>query len=253
MKYAGASKATLELFASVWGISLTTPSMAGSFFDNLLPTGLEIGLSLSTAPSYEGSDEHTVQMMPVVDPMFDNSAGPQQGIYAMPSMRYVPERIASDHADLAGLDDVDAAYEVGGTLGYRYEWVSAFVTVRYGFGGYSGLVGEAGVDLALQPFRGTTLLLGPRLSFAGEEYMDTYFGVSVAEAISSGLVQHDPNAGLKGVGLDLSVRQQLTNNWAITGALNYTALTESAGDSPIVTSGGMVDQVTARLGVLYSF
>lgn len=110
------------------------------------------------------------------------------------------------HSELEGLDDVDAAFELGATIGYRHGMWRGFATLRHGFGGHDGLIGEVGVDAIVEPTPRLSVSLGPRLHFADSEYLDTYLGVSTAEAAASGLDEFDPDGGLKGVGLEAEAR-----------------------------------------------
>jgi MipA family protein len=246
-------RATLATLPVLGTLAAPQALQAQTLFEDLWPSALDVGLSVATVPTYEGSDEYSLQLVPTIRPEFGGRAGPRDGIGVLPSMRYIPERIAADHDDLAGLSDVGAALELGGTLGFRFDWFSAFLTVRYGLGAYNGLGAEAGADVTLRPFEATTLSLGPRVTFAGEEYMQTYFGVTAGDALASGLPEFAPDAGIKSAGLELSLRHELTPGWTLAGGLGYSILLGDSAASPIVTEGGAAEQVTARIGLLYSF
>src|SRR5690606_4300256 len=110
----------------------------------LIDSRMTIGLGASVGPSYFGSDDYDVGPWGTV--RFDylrlpgglswgsaNSIGVRHGFGLRGSFNYVGSRRAGDHSELKGLDDVDAAYEVGLGIGYEARDWRAFTDVRYGF------------------------------------------------------------------------------------------------------------------------
>jgi outer membrane protein len=177
---------------------------------------------------------------------------PTEGFSFGPSFRFVSKRESSDYAALQGLNDIDAAFEVGGRFAYTFGMFRPWVAVRYGFGGHNGIVGEAGLDLVLRPNAVTEFAFGPRTSFANREYMQTYFGVTPLESANSGLAAYSPGGGFKGVGAEFIGRYQFTPQWAVVGSAFYERLIGDAADSPIVQSGD-ANQFTLKLGLSYRF
>ncbi|MCR8550847.1 MipA/OmpV family protein [Salipiger sp. P9] len=163
------------------------------------------------------------------------------------SFRYIGERDASDHDDLRGMEDVDAALELGLGFGYTAEHFSAFTDLRRGFGGHESWVGEAGLDLIARPNDRWKLTLGPRLFWGSDGYADTYFGVDASEATAT-RPAFDAGGGLLSTGLEMGARYQINNDWGLEGALTWETYQNDAADSPIVDSGSE-DQWTIRFGV----
>jgi outer membrane protein len=93
---------------------------------------------------------------------------------------------------------------------------------------------------------------GPRLSFADAEYMNTYFGVTPAEAASSGRNAFEADGGLKSAGLGAKLRYEFGNDWGIEAAGSWDRLVGDAADSPIVATGSQ-DQFSARIGIFRTF
>ena len=56
------------------------------------------------------------------------------------SFRFIQERKTDDFNELAGLEDIDAAVELGVSMRYGTENFAAFGEVRRGFGGHEGWV-----------------------------------------------------------------------------------------------------------------
>jgi MipA family protein len=78
--------------------------------------------------------------------------------------------------------------------------------------------------------QGTEVRFGPRLSFANDEYMDTYFAVPTGATLPA----YSADGGLYTAGLEFTVRHDFSEVWAVEGALGWTRLVGDAGDSPVV-------------------
>lgn len=239
-------------------LALAAPAMAQ---DGAFTFTLRGGVGMS--PEYFGSDEYKTgpdfgfrfnylglrngREFGNPDPWADSLGWGVHGAF-----RYIPERDSSDYSELKGLDDVDAALELGLGLGYTAEYFTAFADVRRGFGGHESWVGEAGADAILRPSPDWRLTLGPRLFWGSDSYSDTYFGVSSSEASASGLSSYDADGGLLGAGVELGARYRITDNWGLEGALTWQQLQNDAADSPI-TDEGSEDQWRVRVGLTRTF
>ena len=168
-----------------------------------------------------------------------------------PSFRFISERDSDDFDELAGLETVDAALEVGLSVGYARENFLAFAQVRRGFGGHEGWVGEVGADVLYRPSDRLLLSLGPRALFGDNEYTDTYFGVTAPES-SAALPTYNPDGGLVSAGLEFGARYRINDLWGVEGAITYDVFSNDAADSPIVKQGSD-DQWGARIGITRIF
>lgn len=211
----------------------------------------DVGLGVQSYAAYEGSDEYVpapaLTGSVTTFKMFglDIDRGDGLGFGFGPSFRALPERTAKDHARLAGIKDVDAAFELGGRVSYRWQNAEAWAAVRKGVTGHDGVVGDLGSDMIAE--RGATeLRFGPRLSFADAEYVNTYFDVPVG----AGLSAYDADGGLYKVGLEFGVRHDLSDVWAVQGSVGWTRLVGDAGDSPVVQSR---DAGTVSVSLVRSF
>jgi outer membrane protein len=221
---------------------------------------LEIGAGGGMRPAYEGAKDYefnptgflTLHYLWLPGLGEVKSGRPTEGFSFGPSFRYVSKRDSNDYAALRGLDNIDAAFELGGRFAYTFGMFRPWVAVRYGFGGHDGIVGEAGLDMVVRPSAETEVTFGPRTSFANRDYMQTYFGITPLEAVRSGMSAYSPGAGFKGVGAEVIGRYQFTPQWAVIGSIAYERLLGDAADSPIVKTGDE-NQLTAKLGLSYRF
>jgi outer membrane protein len=222
---------------------------------------LEVGMGGAYAPAYEGASDYRLTPWPIVTlhylwlPGFGEvkkNDVRSDGFSFGPSFRVVPKRESSDYTALTGLNNIDTAYEVGGKFAYTFGMFRAHASLRHGFGGHDGLVGEAGLDVTFNPTPTTEISFGPRMSYADADYMRTYLGVTPAESLASGLAVYNPSGGIKGYGAELNARYMFTPQWSVLGSVQYERLTAEAADSPIAQAGSL-DQVTAKLGLSYRF
>ena len=179
-------------------------------------------------------------------------SSPTRAFSLYPSINFVGSRSSDDASYLKGMDDVDFAFELGPGIAYRYGMVRGFVEARYGFTGHNGIVGEAGVDLVLNPFDRIQVSAGPRIGFANDEYVQTYFGVTNAEAANSQFAAYDPSGGF----IDAGVGGRITYDWTDTVKLHlqadYTRYIGDVADSPVVQAGSE-DQFSVGIGITYRF
>lgn len=210
-----------------------------------------VGLGVSVAPGYFGSDDMLVGptgSFRLEDLQFGRFAGGGDavGFGVGGSFRYIGERNADDFDELTGLDTVDAAVELGGGLRYAGDGYRVFANLRYGVIGHESWVGDAGADLIMQANDQLTLTAGPRLFWGSDAYAQTYFGVTAAESGTSSFAEFDAEGGLLSAAFELAARYQLTDDWGLTGTLRYDQLQQAAADSPITQTD---DQVGVSLVV----
>jgi outer membrane scaffolding protein for murein synthesis (MipA/OmpV family) len=89
-------------------------------------------------------------------------------------------------------------------------------------------------------------------SFANNNYINTYFGISQADSLASNLPQYSPSAGFIDVTLNANIILFSSPNWGAFTRLSYSRLINDAADSPIVKQGS-ANQSQLGLGVFYRF
>jgi outer membrane scaffolding protein for murein synthesis (MipA/OmpV family) len=80
--------------------------------------------------------------------------------------------------------------------------------------------------------------------------MESYFGITSAQSVRSGLAEYDAQAGIKRVDVKASVTYMMTENWLVTGAAGAGFLMGDAKDSPIVRNDV---QPFGMIGLTYRF
>lgn len=223
---------------------------------------VELGIGAAFSPKYEAADSYTVKPFPILAigrfylPVFGQVVDGEKktGVFLFPSFGFQGERKASDDSDLTGTKTVDWALELGVGAGFQTDHFRAFAQVRQGINGHTGQVGELGFDGIFYPVDRVEVSVGPRASLGSDEYMDTYFGVTSAEAAASGgqLTAYNPSGGFKSVGLSSRVSYDWSDTTRLHLQAGYDRLIGDAADSPIVDAGSK-DQFNVGLGVSYKF
>lgn len=217
---------------------------------------------IAAVPSYPGSDSADA----VADGgltfgslkwgSLDFGAGignvPENGLSLGGAFKVIGSRDGKDDPELAGLEEIDTAVELGLSLTYRQTNWLAFGQLRQGFGGHDGVTGTLGADAIFRPSDRITITAGPRLNLGDTDYANTYFGVTGAEAATSQFGTFDAGGGLLGAGVQVQGIYELNDDWALEGLLSYERLQNSAADSPI-TQQGSEDQWRLSIGVSRAF
>jgi MipA family protein len=238
-----------------------------------LPFGIVAGGYAFISPVYEGSDEYRVVGFPIVYPRFYGD-GPglgdrftlrglddvrfaviqHQGFEFGPLAGYTFGRDQDDADLINGIGDVDGGLIVGGYAGYKFEPFfidAAFATQVTGQddAGYQIKV-AAGVDHTITDRLDMTATLST--AYASDDYMDTYFSVTPAQAAASvaGLAPYDADGGFKNVAVDLAFDYRLTERATFTGSVGYSRLIGDAADSSITASE---NQFRGGVGLTYTF
>ena len=223
-----------------------------------------IGAAVINSPEFLGSKQRKTMLLPVLDYRWNNGvfAGTSNGLgylfNSAPNVQY-GLRVTADFgrdADkspaLNGMGDIDASAEFGGFFNYFVSpQISLTSSLRYGAGNdHKGMVIDLGANYAMQfapQWRGA---VGIATTFANSNTMQTRFGVTPAQAITSGYATYSPGAGLRDARISASANHFFTRKMAITAAVSASALLGEAKNSPVVRSSSAV---TGVLAVSYEF
>ncbi len=228
---------------------------------------VRIGAGPAIEPSYPGADSVAVVPFPILRPRrADEEARfetPDEGfglrILDLSGFSFGPavqfDRGREEDEALPGLREVDWAVELGGFVEFMIgESFRLRAEVRQAVSGHDGLIADFGADLIGRPSERTTLSIGPRMRWADDNYMSSYFSVSPEEAVLSGLPQYDADSGLASFGALGHVDFSLGGPWGVIAYARYDRLVGDAGDAPLVRSEeGSRDQFGAGIGITYEF
>lgn len=236
-------------------------SLAGWTF----PTQWNVGGIVLAVPKYEGSSKHRAIGIPIIAPVGGGESRVDikatddvrlrlatfQGFEIGPVAGYRFGREEDDARRLRGLGDVDGGFALGGYAAYRVGGLSTFVSYSHQLTGdeTGGLI-RFGVEnrMPIQRWMTLTALVGA--TWADEDYMRSFFGVTAAQSSRSGLARYDAGAGIKDVHVGLSAEVPLDSSWTLRLVGRYAHLVGDAANSPIVEREG---QLSGGVGLTYRF
>jgi outer membrane protein len=207
-----------------------------------------LGAGALVAPSYEGSDKFSVSPGPFVainwrDRVFlDMERGIGVNVVRTEALRlglsvgFAPGRDEDDEDHLKGLGDIDAAAR-GHVFGsYSFGMWQIGLDVAKDFGGSEGLQIRPDVSVKVPLSESWTLSSGISATWADDDYMQTFFGVSPSQSRKSGLERFDAGSGFKSVDFQIGLRWAFSESWFAMANAGVGVLLGDGADSPITES-----------------
>lgn len=230
---------------------------------------LTIGVSGSAEPSYPGADSYgfrpglifSVRKASQLNVFRSIDDNPSFALFDTGNFRLGAVgridwgRDASDSSRLTGLGDVDPALEAGGFAEwYITDWLRTRAELRYGVGGFEGVRGLIGADVIL-PYGQWRFAVGPRLTYGGAGFMESYFSVTPAQsalatALGNPLPAYNASAGFDLVGVTAQLTYNFRNGFETGVFGSYGRLLGDAASSPITSDA---NQFAAGVSVSYTF
>ena len=218
-----------------------------------------VGAVAIAGHQYMGSNERRTSALPLLDYRWANGwfVGTTNGVGYMfdsaPNMQYGVRltgdfgRNESRSTVLTGMGDIKARPEIGAFFNYL-PTREVFLTssLRYGSGtDRKGMLLDLGAGYAIQLTPQWRAAVGVAATVVNRELMQDYFGVTAAQAASSGHAVYTAGAGLRDVRVNLSVNYFITSAWTLTGAVTAASLEGDAKNSPIVRERKSVQGILA--------
>lgn len=234
-------------------------------------TNLSVGVGPAVTPRFEGSREYQIRPVPVFSlryrdvlrvtnndidfTAFDKVLGEDGGKLELgPTVNFDFGRSESDSHKLRGLGDVGFSTEIGGYVGYEAGPVALRLEAGQDIvGGHKGALAELSATTPL--FRGEKFGLGASggLTWASAKYLNSFFGVTAAQAAASGLPQFHAGSSFKNANLSLNANYALTPHWTLLATFGYERMLGDAAASPLVRLRGAADQGHFSSFVMYTF
>lgn len=225
-------------------------------------TALRVGAITLNSPSYQGSDKRETTVVPglflqasnglFVDPFngigyhFETAGAWQYGVRAT----FETGRDANDA--LPGFDKIKARLNPGVYANYAVnDHLTLRSSLRVGLG-ETGSGGLLNLGVAYKFFQAGffSASLNASAKFANNAYLQSYYGVSNAQAAASGLAAFKPEAGLASAQIGITAGTPLSKEIFVFGNVSMQRIMGDAANSPIVKKS---TQPSGFVGVLYSF
>ncbi|HTI17549.1 MAG TPA: MipA/OmpV family protein [Trinickia sp.] len=225
------------------------------FTPNMPTWRIRLGPGVVFQPRYDGADSYHVIAGPSIDIRYRDryflSTGEGLGVNLLtgPNWRAgftvsyeLGRRSADDPDHLHGLNNINPAPSAH--LFGEYVISKSFpLVIRADLlrdvGGDNGWIGDLG---AYMPMPGSSekfaWFAGPTLTFADSRYMNSWFGITPAEAVTSGRAAYSASAGMKSFGFGIAATWIPAKHWFVSGNVAFQQLVGSAAKSPITQSAG---------------
>jgi outer membrane scaffolding protein for murein synthesis (MipA/OmpV family) len=249
-------------------LGASTPAVAQRASD---PPGLfddrwQVGGLVYVSPAYEGGKSYQVIGFPFVAPAGFGDDGVVQikgvddlrlrlfqasGFEFGPLAGYRFGRDESDAARLIGMGDIDGGLVLGAFATYRMGPLAASLSYHHQATGddTGGLVRFALEHVhRVSPTVKITAKVGTNYAF--DDYMESFFGVTPAQNISSGLPVFGASADFKDVHAGLTANIDLNDRWSLILIGGYARLIGDAADSPVIETE---NQFYGGLALSYKF
>lgn len=256
----------------LWVMALSFSSLVGAQSDDdraftgpdQAREGGRVSIGLSSRADFSDSSRARVSVMPAVEYQWANGwfAGTNRGVgYNFskdPALQYGLGlgvdfgRKESTTGPLAGMGSIGSQVEYGAFLNYAPDrnWRLNSV-LRYGAGSTGqGVAANLGASYTMHIAPQWRLEWGVATTWANAQYMQSYYGVSAAQSLSSGHAVYSPGAGISDLSTSLNLSYQATPRVSVTGGLKATSLVGSARISPTVSSPR---SVSGSVSVGYAF
>jgi outer membrane scaffolding protein for murein synthesis (MipA/OmpV family) len=261
----------LSAIALATGFALAVPGAFAQSFDAVRLYGAApgkdggtLGAALVSGYEYQGADERVTRVVPLLNYQWANGwfAGVSNGVgynfSGSPEMQYGfrltadKGRKESRSSALRGMGSIDAAAEAGAFFNYSLpDGVFLSSSIRYGAGtNHKGLVVDLGAGYLTEIAPKWHLGTGVSVTLANARYMQSFFGVSQAQAAATGYAAYTAGAGARDVRANVALSYLVDAKLSVTTAFLATRLLGDAQDSPVSrkrTSGSGV------LGMNYAF
>jgi outer membrane scaffolding protein for murein synthesis (MipA/OmpV family) len=262
-----------------------TPPDAIDISEQMGRDSITIGGGVVRLPDYEGSDEYrltpapgaigsikgfsfqlagnrlSVDLIPRTTSAIDIQAGP---IGVVNLNRRNVDNV--DERGVRALGDLGTAIELGGFVGIAktgiitspYDTLGVSLSYRTDVNGVHGSgIWQPSINYLTPLSRKAAVALFATAEHAGDGYARTYFGVTQAGSVASGLRRFDADGGWKnwsvGTVATYSLTGDLFKGFKLVAGGTYGRLLGDFADSPLVSTLGSRSQWLGALGLAYTF
>jgi MipA family protein len=270
------SRSFIAILAIVFALVLFTAAQAQESPFNIENVPNVVGVGVAAIPDYMGSDNYTVGAAPFLKYTYPNSqwylrllvADVQINVINHPIFRLGPAvnyRFGrSDNVDdkvVKHMEEIDGTIEAGAFAGIelvdkdnprqrflaQVEWLSDVGNV------YNGYNVSVTASFWAPVHKMVDVTIGGGCTYASDNYMNTYFGVSQKDSERTGLPGFKASAGFRDVRINPGAVVHLSPDWHVAAGIQYRRLLDDAESSPVVDDRGSANQWIMGLGVAYSW
>ncbi|MFC3691470.1 MipA/OmpV family protein [Chenggangzhangella methanolivorans] len=231
-----------------------------------------LAAGVAMKPEFEGSDKYEVVPLLLANVKWGGVELQLRGLEARvdlfadspwdfgPVVNYRGKRDDDVSGPVKRLAEIDGAVEGGGFLAYAFGGdrngqgeIRLEATVLHDVSGeHDGFTASGGVSYAALRWGPVYANVDAQTTYASKDFNRTYFGVTRAGSIASGLKAYRPGAGFKDVSAGVTAGYQFNEQWGLVARAEVTRYVGDAADSPIVKDGSKTSALLG-LGVSYRY
>lgn len=231
------------------------------------PWSLATGIGAVSGPRYLGSDHTKTRVVPIIKASYQTQWGklmfgedegalrlgwsiaPNESTEFGIQVGQAEGRKEKDDSNLKGLGNLKNTTEFGFFASQRIDRFRLKMSANKGSSsGHGGTLLNLNGEYAYPLTDSLNLNGGIGMTWASNTYMQRYFGVSDAQAASSGLDRYTAKSGIRDVKASIGVTWQASQNWLLLAEASALRLQGDAKDSPIVKKS---TQAQVMAGVVY--
>lgn len=227
---------------------------------------VSVGSIALSRPDYEGSDESEFDILPLINISMGKSVFLNTerglGVYLMKnrdlefggSLGYYEARDEDDSQILNGLGDIDGGFDGRVFAKLNLERYSLSLQLQTDItGNHDGTLLIVGAGYSFGRHTDVDWNVKASMTFADDNYMQSYFGITTAKSGQSGITAYNADGGLKDLALVSNISRRIDRHWSLKGVVGYKQLLDDAGRSPLVRTLGSEHQFQFGVGVAYKF
>jgi outer membrane scaffolding protein for murein synthesis (MipA/OmpV family) len=205
-----------------------------------------VGMGIASLPAYEGSNSTRLTAAPEFDIRYKDIAfaSISEGVgvnilrgttyRAGVAMTYDMGREHNAATRLSGTGNVDPALapKIFGEIAFLPVVFHADIRARVT--GQSGVIGDLSAYMPVVANETIQVFVGPSVTFADDNYMNAYFGISPQHAQPQSMFKtYTATGGVKNVNLGVSALYHVDDHWLFSVTAGVEKLLGSAANSPI--------------------
>jgi MipA family protein len=144
-------------------------------------------------------------------------------------------RRASDDPILRGWGDIPGTARAGVFASYTRDWLSVRGSISDAVAHHEGVLASFAVEAKYHATQRLTLSIGPEITWANNQYAQTFFGISAAQGEIAGIAPYQAKSGVNTVGGSAGATYMLTDHWSLGAHVSYGKLQGDAANSPVTT------------------
>jgi MipA family protein len=144
-------------------------------------------------------------------------------------------RRATDDPILRGWGDIPGTARAGVFASYTKEWLSVRGSISDAVAHHEGVLASLAVEAKYHATQRLTLSIGPEVTWANNQYSQTFFGITAAQSEIAGIAPYRAKSGIDTVAGSAGATYMLTDHWSLGAHVSYGKLQGDAANSPVTT------------------